>query len=365
MKLAFLTQLSDIYNQTKSCVYLIMGLLITAQVNAVDIKSIQNGTKSSDVTLTSEQIAVIKNKSLTAALVWHGSSPWVNAVTQGAKTEFKKLGIKVITITDAQFDPAKQVADLENISALNPDIILSLSVDGVSTKSSYQKVISKGAKLVLLSNPIPGFELGKDYVGIVTDDMFGMGKAAAELVAQAVNNQGNIGMIYHDAKYFITNNRDQAFKAALEKYNNINISAEKGFVKEHETNSIASAMILQNPDLEAIYVSWDAAAEGVIEALRAHGRKNIKVITHDLGINNLVDMAMGGNLYGTISDRPFDIGQTMARLGGASTLGLKAAPFTIVPFDFVRKHNMRAIWEKAFKTPLPKMLDLALKQSSL
>jgi len=340
----------------------LIAIMISTQTIAVDLQNIKNAAKSSDVVLDKIEIKLIQKKSLTAALVWHGSSAWVNSVTQGAQAEFKRLGIKVVAVTDAQFDPAKQVADLENITALNPDIILSLSVDSASTKVSYKKVISTGAQLVLLSNPIPGFELGKDYVGIVTDDMFGMGKAAAELLAESINNSGNIGMIFHDAKYFITNNRDRAFKDNLSQYNNIKITARKGFVKEHETSSIAAAMVLQNPDLQAIYVSWDAAAEGVIESLRSLGRNDIKVITHDLGVNNLVDMAMDGNLYGTISDRPYDIGQTMARLGAGATLGLKAAPFTVVPFDKVKRNNIKEIWAQAFKEKLPKMLDLALKQ---
>lgn len=337
-------------------------ILVSTPSFSVDIQSIKDAAKSSDVVLSNIEIQNIQKKSLTAALVWHGSSPWVNSVTQGAKAEFEKLGINIVAVTDAQFDPAKQVADLENVTALTPDIILSLSVDSVSTKLSYEKAISKGAQLVLLSNPIPGFQLGKDYVGIVTDDMFGMGKAAAELLAESINNAGNIGMIFHDAKYFITNNRDHAFEESLSEFENIKVRAKKGFVKEHETSGIAAAMVLQNPDLHAIYVSWDAAAEGVIESLRALGRGDIKVITHDLGVNNLVDMAMDGNLYGTISDRPYDIGKTMARLGAGAALGLKASPFTVVPFDKVKKNNMKEIWAKAFKVKLPKMLDLALNQ---
>ncbi|MBU2970388.1 substrate-binding domain-containing protein [Pseudoalteromonas sp. C2R02] len=339
-----------------------VSILVLAPSFAVDIQSIKDAAKSSDIVLSKIEIQKIQEKSLTAALVWHGSSPWVSSVTQGAKAEFEKLGVNVLAVTDAQFDPAKQVSDLENVTALTPDIILSLSVDSVSTKLSYEKAISNGAQLVLLSNPIPGFQLGKDYVGIVTDDMFGMGKAAAELLAESINNTGNVGMIFHDAKYFITNNRDHAFEESLAKFGNIQIRAKKGFVKEHETSGIAAAMVLQNPDLQAIYVSWDAAAEGVIESLRSLGRSDIKVITHDLGVNNLVDMAMDGNLYGTISDRPYDIGKTMARLGAGATLGLKASAFTVVPFDKVKKNNMKEMWAKAFKAKLPKMLDLALKQ---
>ena len=327
--------------------------------HAIDIT---NAAKSADVNLSNAQIKQIKQEHLTAALVWHGSSPWVSAVTQGAKETFATMGIDIVAITDAQFDPAKQVADLENISALAPDIILSLSVDSISTKTSYKQAVKNGTKLVLLSNPIEGFIHNQDYVGIVTDDMFGMGMAAAELTAAALANKGQLGIIYHDAKYFITNNRDQAFKDKLQQFPNIKIISEKGFVKEHETSNIAAAMILQHPEIEAIYVSWDTAAEGVIEALRSLDRQDIKVITHDLGITNLLDMATNGNLYGTIADRPYDIGATMAKIGAAAVIGQQAAPVTIVPFDKVTKNEITDAWQQAFKKPLPRLLTQALQQ---
>lgn len=355
----------DIMNKAKVTVLLtaIFHIFFSLQSYAVDIISIKTAAKSTDINLNSSQINAIKQKHLTAALVWHGSSSWVSAVTKGATETFNAMGVEIVAVTDAQFDPAKQVADLENISALSPDIILSLSVDSISTSASYKNAIKNGAKLVLLSNPIAGFVHGEDYVGIVTDDMFGMGIAAAELVASSLNNQGKVGVIYHDAKYFITNNRDQAFQKALKQYPNINVITERGFIKEHETSNIAAAMVLQNPDIEAIYVSWDTAAEGVIEALRSLDRRDIKVITHDLGVNNLLDMATNGNLYGTVSDRPYDIGATMAKLGAASLIGEKAAPVTIVPFDKVIKKDISAIWQQAYKTSLPSLLTKVLQQN--
>ena len=336
--------------------------ILTTPLLAVDFNSIANAEKSESIHLSPQQVSSLKKQKLTAALVWHGSSAWVSAVTQGAKESFDQLGIKVVAVTDAQFDPAKQVADLENISVLKPDIILSLSVDSTSTKVSYRSAIEHGAKLVLLSNPIEGFVHSQDYVGIVTDDMFGMGIAAAELTMDALQQSGKLGIIYHDAKYFITNNRDQAFRQTLKSAENITIVSEKGFVKEHETSNIAAAMVLQNPDIEAIYVSWDSAAEGVIEALRSLDRPDIKVVTHDLGVNNLLDMATNGNLYGTIADRPYDIGATMAKLGAAAILGQSAAEVTIVPFDKVTKNNITSAWQQAFKKPLPKLLIQALQQ---
>ncbi|WP_160154627.1 substrate-binding domain-containing protein [Microbulbifer sp. ALW1] len=321
--------------------------------------------------LSAEEVAQVhrlaqqRGKRFKAALVWHGSSNWVNALTQGAKQTFSQLGIEVVAETDAQYDPAKQAADIENVMALKPDIVLSLVIDSTSAANSYRAAVDQGSKLVLLSNPIRGFAPGKDYVGIVTDDMRGMGVAAAEMTRDAIGGQGAIGIIYHDADYFITNNRDQAFRDTVQQgrkgTDKINIAVERGFTKESETSNIAAAMVLQHPELKAIYVAWDAAAEGVIEGLRSMGRGDIKVITHDLGVNNLVDMAMNGSMYGTIADRPFEIGQAMARLGVYGLLKKPAPAFSVVGFDKVQRENIRSIWSSAYRTELPILLDKALQ----
>jgi ribose transport system substrate-binding protein len=320
---------------------------------------------ASRIQLTTDQVGLLRQQKLTAALVWHGASPWISAVTAGATAVFKELGVQVVAVTDAQFDPAKQASDIENVAMLKPDFVLSLVVDPASAKNAYQQLVNTGSQLVLLSNPVPGFVLGKDYAGIVTDDMFGMGRQAADVLAQSFPDASatqplQIGMIYHDADYFITNNRDQAFRQQLAKYPQLQLIASKGFVREQETAEIAAALLLQQPKLQAIYVSWDAAAEGVVEALRASGRKDIKVITHDLGVNNLLDLAKGGNMLATIADQPYLIGQTMARVAALSELGVQTPAFTLVPFGTVTQQNIAAGWQQAFQSPLPPLLQQVL-----
>lgn len=337
-----------------------------AAQSSLDLQ-LSQATQASAITITTAQQQQIRQQQLTAALVWHGASPWINAVTAGAKDEFAAMGVKVVAVTDAQFDPAKQAADIENIGMLKPDLILSLVVDAASVKGSYQKAVANGARLVLLSNPIPGFVLNQHYAGIVTDDMFGMGREAAKVLAGYYDNQNHtqskparIGMIFHDASYFITNNRDNAFRDELKKHQQLQLVAEKGFVREQDTSDVAAALILQQPELNAIYVSWDAAAEGVVEALRAAGRADVKVITHDLGVNNLLDLARGGNMLATIADQPYLIGQTMARQAALSQLGQQLPAFTLVPFSTVHQHNIAPSWQQSFRSPLPATLEKVL-----
>jgi ribose transport system substrate-binding protein len=309
------------------------------------------------VVLSKTQQQQLKQTPRRAALVWHGASPWINAVTAGARAEFADAGVEVVAVTDANYDPARQVADLENVTTLKPDFILTLAIDAASVKSSLQRAGAGGAKLVLLSNPVAGFSHPADYAGIVTDDMIGMGRRAARVLAEHSSKPLQVGMIFHDADYFITNTRDKAFVDALQAHPQLQLVARKGFVREQETSDVAAALLLQHPELDLIYVSWDSAAEGVLEALRAAGRKDIRVVTHDLGVNNLLDLARGGNMLATIADQPYLIGQTMAKVALLAELGAPTPKLTLVPFETVHRHNISEGWLRAFHSPLPGVLQ--------
>jgi len=160
----------------------------------------EKATPSSALTLNDAEIAKLKEGKYTAALLWHTSSDFVNAVTAGATDEFNRAGISVVAQTDAGFDAAKQKNDVETILAKKPSAILALPLDPVTSAEAFKPAVAEGVKIVLLSNKPKGFVQGKDYVTIVTDDLFQMGKHAADALAAAIGNKGKIGYIYHDAQ---------------------------------------------------------------------------------------------------------------------------------------------------------------------
>lgn len=312
--------------------------------------------------LTEEEKEEIRRKNLTAALLWAGAGEWYNALSAGAGDLFKELGVEVVATTDAEFDPAKQANQVESAMARNPDIVLTLIVDPVSGAQAFQPVVDQTKVLVLADNGAEGYRAGEEYVSVVTGDHFGMGTAAAELMSDAIDGEGEIGMIFHDADFFVTNNRDNSFRATIEqRTENITIVDAKGFTEESATFDAASAMIQQHPDMEGIYVAWDVAAEGVVEALRAAGREDVRVVTHDLGANNAIAMAKGEIVYGTVADLPYDIGQTMAVLALYEILGKEAPPFITGEFIKVTKEELEEAWEQSLNKQLPTEVEAELR----
>ena len=322
-----------------------------------------NGEKAvsaETVKITEEQYKKIKEMKLKAALLWAGSGEWYNGMTDGVISEFEKMGVEVVAVSDAQFDPAQQATQIEIAMALKPDIILTLPVDPESGTIAYKPAVDAGVKIVFADNGVNNYKAGEHYVSIVTGDQYGMGRTCADLMAESISQKGKIGVIYFDVDYNVTNNRDNEFvRTILEQYPDIEIVDMKGFVEESATGEVASAMLAQNPDLNGIYVSWDVAAEPVLAEVRAAGRNDLKIITIDLGGNNDLDMAQKGNVYGKSADMPYQIGQTMAKLAALSTLKEEVPPYVVSDVIKMTRDNMIDSWKRSLnKEPDQQVLDV-------
>lgn len=307
------------------------------------------------LTLTEEEKEEVRAGNYKAAYLLHTSADFTNALLLGATDLFNDLNIEIVITTDSEMDPTKQKTDVETSLALNPDIILTLVIDPVTGAEAFRPAVEAGVKLVFMSNLAEGYVHGKDYVSIVTDDLFGMGKAAAEMLADAMGGKGKVGWIYHDANYYVTNQRDNGFKAViLANYPEMEIVSEQGLADPADGEVIASAMITQNPDIAGFYVPWDTPAEGVVAACRAAKRPDIKVVTLDLGANNALDMAQGGNVVGIAADLAYMLGYTKAMCGVYGVLGKEAPPFVIVPAIKVTKENLVEGWRESLGIDPPK-----------
>ncbi|QDC02483.1 substrate-binding domain-containing protein [Mesorhizobium sp. 8] len=321
----------------------------------------ETATPSAEVKLTDSDIAALKDKGYKAALLWHTSSDFTNAVSAGAKDEFARAGVTIAVTTDAQFDAARQRSDIETALAAKPNVILSLPLDPVTSAEAFRQAVKDGTKLVFLSNVPQGYKQGTDYASIVTDDLFQMGKQAADALAKAIGGKGTVGYIFHDASYYVTNQRDQAFKSTIEKdYPDIKIVAEQGISDPARAEELASAMLLQHPDLDGIYVTWAEPADGVLSALRGAGNTKTKIVTLDLAEPVALDMVKGGNVAALVADKAYELGRAMAAAGMKALLDQPTPAFVVAPALTVTKENVAEGWKESLNRDAPQsVLDAA------
>jgi ribose transport system substrate-binding protein len=321
---------------------------------------------ASSVTLSPEEIDKIKALKAKAAIVLHYSrNDWSAAQVAGLKSQFDKMGIAVIAVTDAGFLPERQVANIESVLAQNPQIIVSIPTDPVSTAAAYKKAAQQGVKLVFMDNVPNGFEAGKDYVSVVSADNYGNGVASAHLMAMALQSKGQIGLVYYAADFFVTRQRYEAFKKTItEDYPDIRIVAEQGIREPDfygDADRAAYVMMTANPNLSGIWAVWDVPAEGVIAAARTAGREHLAITTVDLGLNVAVEMAQNGLVKGVGAQRAYDQGVVEALLAGYGLLSKPAPAYVALPAFPVTRENLLDAWKTIYHTEAPISIENRMK----
>jgi ribose transport system substrate-binding protein len=324
-------------------------------------------TSPSEVVLTEDELAQIKEMGATAAIVMHyGGNDWSQAQINGLNQQFGEMGIEVVATTDADFKPEQQVSDIETVLALEPDIIVSIPTDPVATSEAYKKAAAQGVKLVFMDNVPNDMVAGQDYVSVVSADNYGNGVASAHLMAQALGCEGKVGAIYHEADFFVTRQRWDAFKATIEEsYPGIEIVEEQGITGPDFTGDAekaASAMLTKVPDLDGIWAVWDVPAEGVVAAARTAGRDDLVITTIDLGLNAAIQIAKGEYIYGLGAQRPFDQGVNEAKLAGYGLLGKEAPVYVALPALPVMQDNILEAWDAVYHAAPPDDLAAAVGQ---
>jgi ribose transport system substrate-binding protein len=328
-----------------------------------------NGEDPAKVTaadLTPEQLDKIKTMKATAAIVMHyAGNDWATAQIAGLRSEFKNLGIEVVAVTDANFKPDKQVSDLETVMSKKPNIIVSIPTDPVATATAYKAAAAGGAKLVFMDNVPKGFKAGTDYVSAVSADNYGNGVVSAHLMAKALGAKGKIGLIFHEADFFVTRQRYEGFKKTVQsEYPEMQIVEEQGIAGPDfagDAQGVANAMISKHSDLAGIWAVWDVPAEGVMAAARGSGRGDLRIATEDLGKNVAIALAKGELVVGLGAQLPYDQGVTEARLGALAVLGEKTPPYVALSALPVQHDNVLEAWKTVYHEDPPEDLVSSFK----
>lgn len=323
----------------------------------------ESPTPASEIELTYAERQRLKKLGGTAAIVWHYASDLSQAQIEGVQAECARLGIEVVAVTEAGFRADRQVTDIASALAKRPGVIVSIPTDPVATADAYRAAAAQGTKLVFVENVPAGFVAGRDYVSVVATDDYGNGVASAHLMAQALGGQGTVGMVHHEADFFVTRQRADAFEATiLVDYPGMRVVARRGVSGPDfaaDGQAAAARLLADHPDLHAIWAVWDVPATGVLAAARAGGRDDLVVTTLDLGLEVAVELAKGGLVKGVGAQRPYDAGETEALLAGYALLGKEAPPFVALPALPVTRSSVLAAWAEVYRRPAPEALVAA------
>ena len=351
----------------------LVGLLATAtlltmalagNVQAAEIRSVgpdgEAAVDASTIELTDDQIAQIKEGGYTAAICLHyGGNDWSTSQQKGLEDTFGELGIEIVAVTDANFSAETQVSNIETVMAKKPDILVSIPTDATATADAYKQAAAAGIKIVFMDQRADGLEAGKDYVSVVSADNYGNGYASGTVLGDALGGKGKVAMVYYDANFAPTNQRDEGFRDAMKNYPDIEIVTEQGFTDESGCAEQGDAILTQFPNIDGIYASWDVPMEGVLSAVRAAGMEGkVTLACNDLG-NNVAREIASGNIAGGGAQMPYDQGVAEAKLAALALLGEETPSYVAVPAETVTHENVLEAYTDVYHVETPDWLKEA------
>jgi len=232
---------------------------------------------------------------------------WSQLQIQGVTDTLKKYGVELTGVASAEYQVDKQIADIENTIQRHPDGIISIPVDGTATAATYRKVSQAGIKLVFMDNVPPDMKHPEQYAAMVSADSQGNAYIAAAVLASCIPQGGSVGLVNFGVDYFSTNQRTKGVKDWLAK-NRPDIKIKQtDFTDPSKVSQIAGDFLTANPDVKGLFAVWDQPALDALSAMRSQGI-TIPITTVDLGLQSAIEIAKGGPLKATGSQRPYDQG---------------------------------------------------------
>ena len=262
-----------------------------------------------------------------------------------AMSEAKKYGIS-IDLQSADFSLDTQQQQVDTFITQKKDIILLNPVDMNSSVQMYQKCVAAGIPVLVTapSDASPDYQIITALVSAASDAGFQCGVYSAQklykpgqvlnvaMVISVLSDSNSnsrpcgwiAGYIYQEAQM---NGHPYASKydAILEAYNiwmqfkntrkyddsaqglNLVGLGVGGGTEPAKGQTAATDLLVQNPNINVMYVEMDSMAVGVIAEMRNQGKepgKDIQVVTCADATKNALDMIKSGDLLATVTNVP-------------------------------------------------------------
>jgi ribose transport system substrate-binding protein len=282
---------------------------------------------------------------------------WSQLQVQGITDTLNKYGVTVTGVASAEYQVDKQIADIENTIQQHPDGIISIPVDFTATAPTYKKVSQAGIKLVFMDSIPTGLKHPDEYAAMISADSQGNGQIAAQILASCMPQGGTIGLVNFGVDYFSTNERTKGVSEWMKK-NRPDIHLKQvDFTDPSKVSQIAGDFLTANPDVKGVFAVWDQPALDTLTSMRAQG-VNIPVTTVDLGLQSAIEIAKGGPLKATGSQRPYDQGVAEAMAMMNALVGKATPAWVGVQSLPVVQSNVLESYKTVFKKdPPPELAD--------
>ncbi|WP_378029884.1 ABC transporter substrate-binding protein [Actinoplanes sp. GCM10030250] len=234
------------------------------------------------------------------------ANPFRIAETQSIEDEAAKLGITKLTTANANSQFNKQISDVEQMIDAGVQLLVIAPLNSDGWDSVFAKASAKKIPIVTIDRKINATAC-KDYLTFIGSDFAEQGKRAADEMAKALGNKGEVAILLGAPGNNVTTLRTSGFKDQIAKVApEIKVTFEQtGNFSREEGQKVTEQLLQSNPNISGIYGENDEMALGAVTALKGAGKKagDVKIVSID-GTKGAVQGIVDGWLSAVIESNP-------------------------------------------------------------
>jgi ribose transport system substrate-binding protein len=265
------------------------------------------------------------------------NNPFFVTLKEGAERAAAQYGVKLIVV-DAQDDPAKEAANIEDLIQKKVSALLINPTDTKAVVPSIQKANQAGIPVFTVDRAAEGGEI----VSHIASDNVAGGQMAAEFLCKALNGKGKVVELEGIPGTSAARDRGKGFNDYLkEKCPGLEVVARQ----PADFNRAKGLQVFENilqaqPQIDGVFAHNDEMVLGAIQAAEAAGRTGIIFVGFD-AIDDAVKAVKEGKLAATVAQQPAEMGRLAVEMAVKYLRGEKVEKFIPVPLSLVTKDTVK------------------------
>ena len=198
------------------------------------------------------------------------SNSWVVFALQHIRYEAAQHDVEEVIVTDAAFNPAKQVSDIEDLLRQDIDLLLYWPVDDAAIADVLQRAVDSGVATI---NTGGGFADSPGTVSNAFISQWTLGEMVARQLMADMGGEGQIIAMLPIAGTTAAVDQLDALESVLEEYPNVELlSAEYGDWNRAKAKQITENLLQRYPRIDGVFSPAGQMSIGVAEAFDEAGR---------------------------------------------------------------------------------------------
>lgn len=231
------------------------------------------------------------------------SNPFFVQLRDGAQEKADELGIE-LEVQDAGDDPATQANQLNNAQTSGADVVIVNPTDSDAVSPAVQSLNSADIPVIAVDRGVNDGEVAS----FISSDNVAGGRQAAEALAAAIDEQGEVLVLQGIPGSSASRDRGQGFEEGISEFSGITVVAKQtANFDRAEALDVATNLLQAHPNVKAIFAENDEMALGAIEALGARAGSEVTVVGFD-GTEDGLAAIEAGTMHATIAQQPGELG---------------------------------------------------------